>query len=497
MIALVRINSEFNRKRIPPLGLLYVGDALKKKGYDVKIFHCTPNEIKKYSKIIVKKDPMFVGFSVITGNQTKFSAEMSKEIKNRGDVPVVWGGPHPTLLPKQCLEEDYIDIVVHGEGEETSADLARTLEKRRDLNKVRSIGYKDKKNNIRLTGQRPLIENIDKFKLDWDLIDVRDYLSSEPLWGCKRVLAHVTSRGCPFNCAFCYNLIFNRRRWRCHSKEHIISDIEFLKSEFGIDGIKYSDDNFFINRKRSLEIAKAVNLPWHADININFITRQYIKKLAETNVKAFLLGAESGSNRILNLINKGITAGDIIKCCKIVSKFPEIHAKYSFILGVPTETWVETQKTIDVILRLHDIDPKSSYTVGPYLPYPGTPFYDLAIKHGFTPPERTEDWHVLDRWEAKLDLTWLPWADKNVFLLIRDYSRFLYLGTHYNIPLISRLAYFRLAKKKFSFPIDHKIIKFGFGKFRAMVYKPKGSFEKLVQNVILNKKSRRTRQKHI
>ena len=175
MIALVIINTEFNRKRQVPLGLLYVGGALRKNGHDVQIFHTTPNEIKRNAKIIIKKDPIFVGFSVITGNQTRYSAEMSKEIKKRSDMPIVWGGPHPTLVTEQCLSEEYIDIVVRGEGEETSIDLAEALEKEGDLKKVKSIGYKDKKNKTRLTEPRPLIENLDKFKLDWDLIDVKDY----------------------------------------------------------------------------------------------------------------------------------------------------------------------------------------------------------------------------------------------------------------------------------------------------------------------------------
>jgi len=491
MIALVGINTEFNRKRVPPLGLLYVGDALKKNGYDVQIFHCTPNEIEKKAKIIVRKDPIFIGFSVITGNQTRHSAEMSKEIKKRSDIPVVWGGPHPTLVIEQCLSEEYIDIVVRGEGEETSIDLAGVLEKKGGLKKVEGIGYKDKKNKIRLTEPRPLIENLDKFKLDWDLINVKDYLCSEPLWDCKRVIAYITSRGCPYNCGFCYNLVFNQRRWRCHSKEVVISDIEFLKNEYDIDGIKYFDDNFFVDKKRALKIAKAVDLRWHGEIRIDYLTRQYLKKLSKTNLRAFLIGGEAGSDRVLRLINKAFTVKDTIKAGKIISEFPEIWTKYSFIIGMPTETWNEAQKTIDLILRLHEMNPESSYTVGPFLPFPGTPLYDLAIKHGFTPPKKTEDWHILDRWDAKLDLTWLPWADKKTLFLIREYCRFLYLGTHYNIPLITRLARFRLANKNFSFPIDHKLIVWGFGKLRSIVYEPRGSLEKFIQSFILHKPNKK------
>jgi len=479
MIALVQINSPDYRYTFPPFGLLFVGYALKKAGYDVKIFHCTPEEISNVAKHIVKKDPIFVGFSVIIGKQTKFSADMSKLIKSMSDVPIVWGGPYPTLSMEQCLSESYIDIVVLGEGEETAVDLAKALEKGKDLKNVKGIGYK-KGNNIVVTKPRALI-NMDDYKMDWDLIDIKEYLRPNITWGCSRVLRYVTSRGCPYNCGFCYNLVFHKRRWRGRSKELIIPEIEQLKDEYNIDGLVILDDNFFVDIERAFAILKAIDLPCRGDPVVKNVTRQFVKRLVECNVRGMLIGLESGSNRILKLMNKNITVRDIIRCVRLISEAPQISPLYSFILGVPTETWDETQKTIDLILRVHDIDPRALFTVGCYLPFPGTPFYEMAIRDGFVPPKRTEDWAIVDRWNDKLNPSWLPWADETTahkFVLIRSYANYLHIGTHLKFPLISWLSYQRLAHRNFSFSIDYYIMEW---LFRNVNLKPEGILTKLIK----------------
>ncbi|MFQ6056418.1 MAG: B12-binding domain-containing radical SAM protein, partial [Methanosarcinales archaeon] len=323
-------------------------------------------------------------------------------------------------------------------------------------------------NKIIITKPRKFITNLDKHRMDWSLIDIKKYLGKEKLWGCKRVLPYVTSRGCPYNCAFCYNLIFNKRIWRCHSVKHVVEDIQFLKDTYNIDGIKIFDDNFFVNMKRAFNIIEAIKLPWHCELRADVVTKKVAKKLQQTNAKELLIGAETGSERLMQLINKGLTVNTVMKCVKNLSKI-DAFPVYSFIVGLPTETWEETQLTIDMILKIHEIDPKAMFTVGPFNPYPNNPLYDLAIKLGFKPPEKTEDWSIIERWEGNFDLTWLPWGDKKLFLLIRDYSKFLYFGTNYNIPFLERIAKYRLSRRNFSFTLEHKLIKLAYKNFRELI----------------------------
>lgn len=457
MIALAIISTP-EYMDIPPLSLLYVGGALRKAGYEVEVFHCQSDQIEACAKRIVKRDPLFLGISVFTGNQTKFSAQLSREVRKRSDIPIVWGGIHPSLVPGQTLGEDYIDCIIIGEGEEAIVELARAIEKKRSFRDIRGIGYK-RNGKPHFTGQRPLIRNLDDYRLDWDLVDVRKYYLS--LWDCKRVLKFITSRGCPYNCTFCYNQRFNRGIWRAHSIDFIVSEIQRLKGEYNIDGVGFYDDNFFSNPKRAIEILTRIDLPWGVLTYIKEINRERMEKFRRIHCREMVFGFESGSDRILKLINKRFTVKDIIDGVRLLSDYKDIRVAGSFIIGLPTETWEEIGNTIRLFLKLADIHPKIGYTIGMYLPFPGTDLYELAVKSGFRPPKRTEDWYLLDRWKNIIDPVWMGGRDSEkkarYFYLIRKYSQLVAMK-HLHMPIISRIPHWRLSNRNFTFPIEQPFL---------------------------------------
>lgn len=438
---------------MPPLGILYVGDALKKAGYEVRVSHFTPDEIPRQAEIISRGKPLFVGISAFTSNQTRFGARFSRLFRERCESPVVWGGVHASMGPEQTLGEEYVDIVVIGEGEETAVDLARTLESGVSLGGVTGIGFKDNGEPV-FNEPRPLIENLDRYRLDWDLVDIENYLT--PAWGRKRVINFITSRGCPFKCGFCYNQRFNRRRWRSHSREFVISEIQELKGRYGIDGIKFYDDNFFANKKRAVEILKAVDLPWEGQLRIGYITGELAETLDETLCQGICFGFESGSDRILELIRKDQTTEDIIRGTAALAKYPAIRVTGCFILGNPTETREEVRKTIDFCLKLLEIHPKMSFSLGAFLPFPGVPLYDLLVDEGFVAPERTEDWEVINRMNDEMELPWLSWVTKEErenFVRAGRYAKLLQLR-YLKIPVINKIPVWRLSSYNFRFPLE-------------------------------------------
>lgn len=452
MITLVNISSpEF--MFAPPLGILYVGSALKRAGYDVEVLHIAPGEISEYATVIADKDPLFVGISAFTCNQTNFSAQLSREIKKLSDIPIVWGGVHASMVPEQTLSEEYVDAIVIGEGEETAVEFADAIENGKDLENVRSIGFK-RDGELIFTERRPLIENLDDFKLDWDLVDVSRYLV--PMWGRKKVLNYITSRGCPHRCGFCYSLEFSGGRWRAHSKEFVISEIQKLKDRYGIDGIRFYDDNFFANKKRAIEILEAVNLPWEGQLRIGYITDELARKLRDTQCQGICFGLESGNDRILKLMQKDQTVDDIIKGITILAKYPEVRVSNCVILGNPTETKQEIRNTINLCLELWKIHPRMSFSLGTYMPYPGVPLYDMVVEAGFVPPKRTEDWETLNRMNKEMEVSWLPWVTANEtkkFVRAGGYASILPLG-NLKIPILNRIPHWRLAHYNFTFPIE-------------------------------------------
>ena len=218
-----------------PLGLLYVSALLIKAGHSVKIFDRNLDffvfhKLKKFR-------PDLIGISALTGSSLLDALKISKFAKQMfgKDFPIIWGGVHPSLLPSQTLENKYIDYVVIGEAEYSFLELVEALEKKRDLRSIKGIGFKGENNNIVITERRELIMDLDQLpKLPWHLINTKKYFRFD--------ISIVTSRGCPYNCAFCYNLEFNEGRWRGMSVERVLSDIKDIKGIAKIKYLNFKDD---------------------------------------------------------------------------------------------------------------------------------------------------------------------------------------------------------------------------------------------------------------
>jgi len=449
-IILVQINySEDHAEKILPLGILSVGSALKKNNLAVELVNISEKEIKSTVDQIIKREPSLVGFSVMTGRQTKHSAQMSKLIKKKANVSILWGGIHPSLLPEQCLAEDYIDFVIVGEGEEAIVELAQKLARKESLDAVLGLGFK-KNGQIKLNPARPLIKNLDEWPLDFSLLDMEKYIYKLDKF--KRVIAYKASRGCPFNCAFCYNRAFNQNRWRVWSIDHVIKDIEFLKEKYQIDAIKFYDDNFFVDKNRALEILKRINLPAHLEIRIDMIDDALAKELKERRVFDLLIGAEAGSDRILTMINKKITVERILASVRSLAKF-DVSACYSVIVGFPSETKEEFESTIDLLYQIYKIHPKSAFTLGAYMPYPGSLMYDMAIEAGFKPPVKTDDWGKIDRFRKDFSS---PWIDGGQVWVIRECFKLL----KFHLGPVNKWFEFRIEHRFFSWPMDIYLIEF-------------------------------------
>lgn len=450
MIYLVQINySEDHSEKILPLGILSIGSALKKGGYVVTLININEKKIEETAREIAGKNPEFVGLSVMTGRQTKHSAELSRQIKKIKNIPVLWGGIHPSLLPQQCLEEDYIDFVMVGEGEETVLEFARALRQKNDYGGILGLGYKKDGRPI-INPKRPLITNLDNWRLDFSLVKMDNYVYK--LGPYKRVVAYKTSRGCPFNCAFCYNNDFNQSRWRVWSVQTVAEDINFLKQNYQIDAVKFYDDNFFVNKERAFRILEAINLPSHLEIRIDFVDDEVARRLKELKVYDLLIGLEAGSDRLLRLIDKQFTIARMIAGVQGLAKY-DLHATYSFIVGLPTETKEEFQQTIDLMRKIYQIHPRAGFTLGAYLPYPGSRMYEFSIRQGFKPPARTEDWGNIDRFRRNFNS---PWVDAQKVWVIRECFKIL----SWDVKIFKKWFEFRIKHNWYFWPFDIYLVEF-------------------------------------
>ena len=472
----VRVGKELQRRMGMPLGLLAVATPLYLAGYRVKIID--QGVERKWKDLLLaelQKKPICVGVSTKTGPQIKYAIDASKIVKEYGNVPVVWGGVHPSLAPEQTLENENIDIIVQGEGEETFFELVQALEKDESLSKVKGIWYKEN-GEIKSTQTRPFIDLNKQPPLSYHVIDVNRYLIK--IFGIDHI-RFSSSRGCPYRCGFCYNTVFNKRTWRALTAEKTVGEIKKVRSKYGIRGIQFTDDLFFgdIERVRKI-LTEIVNkkldiIVTKLDIHGNELSKlddDFLRLLERAGCKALVVGIESGSQRILDLINKGIKISQVIDLNRRLKGF-RIIPKYSFMMGFPTETKQDIQKTISLIFELLDDNKEAMKDINIYTPYPGTELFDLSIENGLKPPERLEDW-ISFNWRTTNRKN-TPWITKDREKLLRMlHCSSLFLEKNYFLnpiwptnPLIVMLAklYHPIAKKRveklyYKFPIEIKLV---------------------------------------
>ncbi len=417
---------------IVSLGILAVAASLEDAGYKVKIIdQQLEPQWKELLLAELKKSPVCVGVTCMTGPQIRFAIEVSRIVKQNSSIPVVWGGTHPTLLPEQTLENEYIDIVVQGEGEETFPELVNALAERSPLDSIKGIWYKNK-GQIRTNPPRPLIDLNKQPPLAYHLINVKDYL--EPRLG-DLFLRTFTSRGCSYHCTFCYNTKLYHGKWRGLTAEETIRRIKSLKNTYDIQGIIFCDDNFFGSISRAREIIEGLirerlNLIlFKIDIRVDILFSlddDFLSMLKRSGCNNVAIGLESGSERILALLKKkNITVSKILAVNRRLRNFGIIPS-YTFMIGYPTETLEELRQTVSLMFKLEEEYPEIIRKLHIYTPLPGTELFELAVQHGFEFPESLEDWIPFS-----YRMVNLPWVSRDRKKLLEMlYFCFIVLDKH-------------------------------------------------------------------
>lgn len=417
------INFRNQRDMYPPFGIMYVADALMQAGFQVKVFHETEQFVEPFVQQVAAERPLFVGFSTITGPQLRPTIEASKKVHALG-VPVVWGGVHATIMPLEVLREDYVDFVVVNEGEETAQELAAMLanDKPRFWQGVAGLAYKDADGTPLFHQERPFIDDLDRFRPRWELIPVERYLI--PSGPYTRAIPVYISRGCPFRCGFCYNEVVMKRTWRQHSDDFILDQIEWLKDNYRIEAVDYADDYLFGRIKPMQRLVEKVGMPWSGQVRVQLLKPEFVEWMRDTGCQWVNIGAESGSQAVLDSMHKDQKAWQIEWGVRHLTEYaPNIEANLSFIVGLPDETPQDIKITLDLIERLCDMNAKARCSVCVYMPYPGTPLWPKALEMGYVPPRNQEGWCDMD-----LNRGNTPWMDDAEAQVMGDINDILFVG---------------------------------------------------------------------
>jgi radical SAM superfamily enzyme YgiQ (UPF0313 family) len=413
------INFRNQRDMYPPFGIMYVADALQQAGFDVRLFHETEEYLNAFLERVAAENPLFVGFSTITGPQLRPTIAASRRVHELG-IPVVWGGVHATIMPLEALNEEYVDFVVVNEGEETAQELAEMLAGHREADwaSVAGLAYKDGDGQPRFHRERPFIADLDRFTPRWDLLaDVEAYLI--PSGPYRRAIPVYISRGCPFRCGFCYNEVVMKRTWRQHSDEFILRQIAWLRDNYQIDAVDYADDYLFGRIRPMQRLVERVAMPWSGQVRVQLLKPEFVEWMRATGCQWVNIGAESGSQAVLDSMHKDQKDWQIEWGVKnLVAGAPDIEANLSFIVGLPEEKPADTQVTFDLIERLCDLSEKVRCSVCVYMPYPGTPLWPKALEMGYVPPTSQDGWCDFDL--NRGNTPWVSDAEAQVMCEIND-----------------------------------------------------------------------------
>ncbi|MBL7170750.1 MAG: B12-binding domain-containing radical SAM protein [Candidatus Omnitrophica bacterium] len=472
-----------------PHSLLTVAAPLKARGDCVTIIDARVNRSWKESlKEAIKRKPLCIGISSMTGSQIGYSLKTMEYIRGLDkEIPVILGGPHATILPEETLRHDSIDAVVIGEGEETFLELVDALTNKGDLGHIKGIGFKSQ-GKIIINPTRPLLDVNTLLPTPWELVKVEDYIHRDfYLEDSYRVLdIGQTSRGCPYNCGFCCSASIRKRKWRGISVDHALEKIVSNVRRFKLDSVWIRDDNFFINEKRIRAVCAGMvranlNIHWYSSgtrvDNFLALDSSTIELLKKSGANVLKFGAESGSNHILKLMEKGISIEQTFKANLLAMKFGLIPA-FSFIAGFPTETFEEVRMTIEAIKKIKQDNPRAiTESICIYTALPGTPLYPLAVAHGLKEPDCLEEWAQWSFHEADIKgrNPWFSQEDQkrlgNLTYISSLANVVPYLSDSIDNPILRRLArlisvplskyfQFRLNRGFYNFSLDIKFIKF-------------------------------------
>ena len=415
---------KYKRSITVPHGPLTLSAHLVDKGFSVEILDeiaLEPGETERRLENSLKnKNPLCIGITSMTGEQIKRGKNFaSLARKFNPNIPIVWGGAHPTILPKMTLEDQHVDIVCNGEGDVSFPLLVTEMKKNGtgDFSKVPGIYYTDKDGQIKQNPPPPLYDMNLMPDIPYELINMEKYITSIKKKYITRYFEINTSRGCPFKCTFCSNSKEGAPYTKMDAKR-IVKEIVTLKKKYDVDGLTFNDENFLMNKRRFEAIAKAIiakDLKLHIrsggriELFLKF-DDDFLKLIKKAGFYHFGLGIESGSDTTLKSINKQITVKQIYKIVKSMKKH-NFQATYNFIAGFPYETIAEYKKTLSLIYWMFT---QSKHVVYPiptpsfFCPLPGTIGYDQAVLLGHKPPKKFTDWSNID-----YNLEQMPWLAKD------------------------------------------------------------------------------------
>lgn len=377
-----------------PLGLLSIAAWVEREGIDVEVFDTTFSTVESLMDRLKLLRPECVGIYVtlMTRRRVLETMRAIRDDPSIAGTTIILGGPEVTHHAEALLEHG-ADVIVIGEGEVTTTEVVKAVERGSDLTEVTGIVFRNDQGSIVHTPTRPLLRDVDTLPMPKrEAIDMRLYLEAWRRRHGSGAISISTMRGCPFTCRWCSRAVYGET-YRRRSPRLVVDEIEIIRERWNPEVLWFVDDVFTINAKWTEVFAAQVRerdarIPYECITRADRLDERTADLLAESGAFRVWIGAESGSQRILDAMDRRVTVEQVQRSIALC-RDRGIETGTFIMLGYPGETEVDIIATID---HLKKASP-DLFTVTVAYPITGTPFHEQVREEIIetAPWERSSD----------------------------------------------------------------------------------------------------------
>src|SRR5260370_20535746 len=370
-----------------PLCLLALASPLLQAGFEVKLVANLTSPDFEDAILREIQDALCLGISVLTGPMIGSAIRMAKKVKKvRPDLPVIFGGWHPSLVPDQTLKPDFVDAIVRAQGELTLLELVRRLADAQDWQGVKGLSFKDG-DGAHHEPERPVANINDLPAPAYHLGNFDVYAAASG----TRQLGYASSVGCPYACNYCTDMVFYKRRFNAYPADRVVDELVELVGRYRIEQGALLDSNFLVDITRALAIARGIvssgiRFRWDFQASTDFLWKMSdddVRLLGESGVTHMGFGTESASQDVLKLMNKHHQRVEQMVETARKAELAGIHVTFNIILGYPGETEADRQQTFSIMSDIAREYWNVSFSPNVFTPYPGIPIWpqlkDLVV----------------------------------------------------------------------------------------------------------------------
>ncbi len=356
------------------LGVEYLSSVLKREGHNTKLifepmlfdestgpsiiwlrklFFNTQEKILKEFK---EYNPDIACFSVVS-DDFQWALDIARKIKQIKDIPIIFGGSHPTSVPKLVLKEDAIDFVIRGEGEDALVELVKCIEKKKPFNKINNLCYKNKNKKIIINPIRELTQNLDEIPFP----DKELFYNESKSFNEGYLIA--AARGCPFSCSYCYNSFLKefysgKKYQRKRSVNNIIKELKISQRRYHFKYIRFNEELFGYDKKWLKEFSqvypKTIGLPFYCNVHPAMINKETVRLLKESKCEGVFMGVQTTDYEINSKYLNRITPEKMIQKAIQLLQRNGIKCTIDLMFGLPN---LNDKKIKRMLWILHKSNP--------------------------------------------------------------------------------------------------------------------------------------------